>query len=614
MELPPGIIYLISCLPQVLSPPALVYGLDRICDFTFGVSLPEWSQFHAYTLSFPVLFTCTVLATKYHDRRQAALRGAVLPPMFPSTWPGGLDVLAALAQNFKTGYMGDMMQNQCETLGHTINMRILFENRASTSSTMRYFLNSAIPGVHVYQAILATKFKSFAKGPMFWDQVHSLLGTGVFNSDGEPAQSTEYRFHRSMTRPFFSKDRISHFDIFEKHATDAINQLKMRLRDGYPVDFQDMVSRFTLDSATEFLFGKDVCSLSAGLIYPPSSPLSKDVAFDNHPANQFAHAFSSAQIATAYRGRFGSAWRLVEFWTDRVKAHMDVCYKFINPILKEALDKKQMLKETETIDERAEAKDREVKEGETLLDHLVNYTEDPIVIRDEILNIMIAGRDTTASTLTFVICMLSQHPDVLYRLREEILNKVGSSRRPTYDDMRDMKYMRAVINETLRLYPPVPFNVRTSTEPTVWPGVNGGKPIYIPPNTRALYSVFLMHRRPDLWGPDAHEFDPDRFLDERLHKYLTPNPFIFLPFNAGPRICLGQQFAYSETSFFLVRLLQQFSSVSLATDVQTAPPTEWAKSSGRKALEKVVIKGHLTMYAQDGVWVRMDEANPTEVV
>jgi len=194
-----------------------------------------------------------------------------------------------------------------------------------------------------------------------------------------------------MTRPFFNKDRISHFDIFDKHATDAINQLKTRLRDGYPVDFQvdvmklhlalslnpfqDMVSRFTLDSATEFLFGKDVCSLSAGLIYPPSSPLSKDVAFENHPANKFAHAFSSAQIAAAYRGRFGSAWRLFEFFSDRVKAHMDVCYEFIDPILKEALEKKQILKENGLTDETVGTKDREVREGETLLDHLVNYTE-----------------------------------------------------------------------------------------------------------------------------------------------------------------------------------------------------------------------------------------------
>ena len=88
--------------------------------------------------------------------------------------------------------------------------------------------------------------------------------------------------------------------------------------------------------------------------------------------------------------------------------------------------------------------------------------------------------------------------------------------------------------------------------------------------SRSLYTVFLMHRRTDLWGPDgdfytrricllstnqnpplALEFDPDRFLDERLHKYLTPNPFIFLPFNAGPRICLGQQVTIF-TSFIVI--------------------------------------------------------------
>ncbi|KAG2137150.1 cytochrome P450 [Suillus bovinus] len=590
MELPPGIVYLLSCFPQLLLPPAIVY----ICDLAFGVSLSGWSQIPVYVLSFPALFTCKVLALKYHDRRQAAIHGAVLPPMFPSKWPGSLDLLAALIQNFKFGYMGDLMAEQCNTLGHTFNMRVLFENRIFTAEP------------EYTKAILVSKFASFEKGPMFSDQVNSLLGTGVFNSDGDT-----WKFHRSMTRPFFSKNRISHFDIFDKHAEDAISQLKIRLRDGYPVDFQDVVSRFTLDSATEFLFGKDVCSLSAGLVYPPSSPRSKDVAFKNHPANKFAHAFSEAQIAVVYRGRFGSAWPLFEFWTDRVKKHMGVCYKFIDPILKEALEKNKMLKEN--IDEKV-VKDRDVEEGETLLDHLVNYTEDPIVIRDEILNIMIAGRDTTAATLTFVIYMLTEHPDVLRRLREEILGKVGRSRRPTYDDMRDMKYLRAVINETLRLYPPVPFNVRISTEPTVWPGINGGKPIYIPPNTRTPYSVFLMQRRTDLWGPDAEEFDPDRFLDDRLRKYCTPNPFIFVPFNAGPRICLGQQFAYNEISFFLVRLLQQFSSVSLATDVQTLPPAEWAKCSGRKAIEKVIFKSHLTMYAHNGLWVRMEEATPVEVV
>ena len=133
-----------------------------------------------------------------------------------------------------------------------------------------------------------------------------------------------------------------------------------------------MVSRFTLDSATEFLFGKDARSLSVGLVYPPNSPIATDVAFETHPANLFARSFLQAQILTASRERFGRSWRLFEFWSDRVKKPMQVCYKFIDPILKEALEKKRSLKAA--ISEKI-LNDREVLEGETLLDHLVNCTE-----------------------------------------------------------------------------------------------------------------------------------------------------------------------------------------------------------------------------------------------
>ena len=80
---------------------------------------------------------------------------------------------------------------------------------------------------------------------------------------------------------------------------------------------------------------------------------------------------------------------------------------------------------------------------------------DYAIIRDETLNILLAGRDTTACTLTFAVYRLAEHPDILKRLREEILSVVGPTRRPTYEDIRNMKYLRAVINETLRMYPPV---------------------------------------------------------------------------------------------------------------------------------------------------------------
>ena len=128
-----------------------------------------------------------------------------------------------------------------------------------------------------------------------------------------------------------------------------------------------------------------------------------------------------------------------------------------------------------------------------------------------------------------------------------------------------------------------------------------------------------MHLCREYWGPDgaystlqtlyllvntisqAEEFDPDRFLDERLHKYLTPNPFIFLPFNAGPRICLGQQFAYNEMSFFLIRLLQNFEAIHLdldAQDPQSRVPAKWISFPGRKGREKFWPQWHLTLYAK----------------
>lgn len=112
---------------------------------------------------------------------------------------------------------------------------------------------------------------------------------------------------------------------------------------------------------------------------------------------------------------------------------------------------------------------------------------------------------------------------------------------------RSLSYtVRACLNETLRLFPPVPVNMRCSIAPTVIPtgekNADGTtKRIYIPGHgTPVRYTVLLMQRRKDLWGEDALEFNPERWLDPDRIKNMTIDPFKFLPFNAGPRICLGQ--------------------------------------------------------------------------
>ncbi|KAF8905815.1 cytochrome P450 [Gymnopilus junonius] len=604
-SLPPGIAYLIRSSPQLLPPPALAYALVRLASSYYDLVIPGWVLALAMFLSLPLALTISITWADFLVWQDARRMGAELPPTVKDSLPGGMSRVLQAAKTFKTGYPGQLLSNLlfCREIGgYTFNGRTMFQNRIVTCEP------------EYIKAILSSQFDEFEKGPEIRYLFQPLLGTGVFAADGGL-----WKYHRSMTRPFFSRDRISHFDIFDRHAEDAINKLKSRLGEGHPVDFQDLVARFTLDSATEFLFGNDVQSLSEELPYPHyiSSPFPSTVSSEksfaeqvDHPASRFVAAFSKAQFITVFRMRFGMHWPLGEFWHDKIKEPMKIVNGFIDPIVAEAIRKKREVAQARIVKDR---------DDETLLENLVNSTEDPIALRDEIMSLLVAGRDTTASTLTFVVYMLAEHPEVLRRLRQEVLEKLGNQKRPTYDDIKEMKYLKAVINETLRLYPVVPFNVRMSKKATVWPNkIPGGKPIYIPANTRTPYSVFVMHRRKDLWGPDALEFDPDRFLDQRLHKYLTPNPFIFLPFNAGPRICLGQQFAYNEASFFLVRLLQNFSDISLVSDAQppeSNPPVAWAEDKeGRKGKEKIRPRSHLTLYADGGLWITLKEAKLGETV
>ena len=122
-----------------------------------------------------------------------------------------------------------------------------------------------------------------------------------------------------------------------------------------------------MDTATSFLFGKSVDSFSAGLLYPFYSPLSESYAAD-HPANVFAAAFNEAQSNAAVRSRSGRNWPLREFWRDRVEGPRARVDAFVDPILREAVEKKGKKGAGSFEGER------EVKEGESLLDHLLHYT------------------------------------------------------------------------------------------------------------------------------------------------------------------------------------------------------------------------------------------------
>lgn len=217
------------------------------------------------------------------------------------------------------------------------------------------------------------------------------------------------------------------------------------------------------------------------------------------------------------------------------------------------------------IDEEMASRSASQKDGSpsaryVFLDELRSVTQDRTVIRSELLNILLAGRDTTASLLSNLLFEIPRHPEILARLRREIVEHVGDEV-PTYQQLKEMKYLKAIMSESQRLYPIVPSNSRQALQDTILPrggGPKGTAPVLVPKGAYVQYHPYAMHRRPDIYGPDADVFEPTRWLDgEHPSSPLRPG-WGYNPFSGGPRVCIGQNFALTEASFVVVRLLQTF--------------------------------------------------------
>lgn len=213
--------------------------------------------------------------------------------------------------------------------------------------------------------------------------------------------------------------------------------------------------------------------------------------------------------------------------------------------------------------------DQKLSNKETFLDALARFTRDPRVLRDQLVAVLLAGRDTTAGTLSFCLFELARNPHIVAKLREEIRDRLGvgpNGKKPSYTDLKEMKFLNAVLHETMRFYPVVPFNVRYSLHNTTLPrggGPDGTAPVGVRGNTRIIYSTLLMQRDPRHYDPPGspNYFDPGKWIPERWVSGWQPKPWFFIPFNGGPRICIGQQFATIEMGYTVVRILQAFEQI-----------------------------------------------------
>ena len=162
-------------------------------------------------------------------------------------------------------------------------------------------------------------------------------------------------------------------------------------------------------------------------------------------------------------------------------------------------------------------------------------------IRDELLTLMLAGHETTALSLTWAIATLLRNPDVLAKLQAE-LNEVVGDRPVVMEDLRKLKYLDAVVKESMRINLLFPIIIRKAIEPIEFKGYE------LPVGTGMAASTVLTHQREDLY-PDPHSFKPERWFGEPIHQ------FGWYPFGGAPRRCLGMDFAWFEMNLILASII-----------------------------------------------------------
>lgn len=349
-----------------------------------------------------------------------------------------------------------------------------------------------------------------------------------------------------MLRPQFTREQIDDLSLQAKHSAHMMQAIDNNLGpDGWtqPFNIQQIFFRFTMDSSTEFLLGQSLDSQVRA--WNPAAP-KHDIEFDE---TTFVQAFD-ASLDHMTRGlRLGAFYKLAH--TKECKRVCAIVHSFVDLYVKAAVDRRAS---------RGHASGE--KRRYVLADALLEETQDPIEIRNQLLNILIAARDTTASLLGWLFLLLARQPEEYHRLRAAVLASFGPYEQPvnlTHSGLRACAPLQNCLNETLRLFPLVPINFRTCLVPfTTLPrggGPRGEDPVYVRQGDKVVYTTVNMHRESQFWGPDAHLFRPERWNS------LRPG-WQFLPFNGGPRICLGQQFAINQASYVAVRLLQRFSDVA----------------------------------------------------
>ena len=293
------------------------------------------------------------------------------------------------------------------------------------------------------KAMLATSFKDFGLSRRRQKAFIPLLGQGIFTSNGAAWQHS-----RDLLRPNFVRGQVGDLDTFESHVDQLISAIPA---DGSTFDLQSLFFQLTIDTATEFLFGESTNTLGSSA--------------SNEEKVRFAQAFNRSQEEIAYSIRSAKLhpwFRTKQFWEDCRYVH-----EFADRYVSRGLQYRQSMLEKNMGKEKSTTGGDEDGGRYVFLHELVKSIADPIRIRSELLNVLLAGRDTTASLLSGLFFVISRRPDVWNKLKAEVDQLRGQT--PTFQQLKDMKYLRMTMNESMsRHFPffPIFWHCSASSFPT----------------------------------------------------------------------------------------------------------------------------------------------------
>lgn len=358
--------------------------------------------------------------------------------------------------------------------------------------------------------VLQDHQKNYSKDVLDYRILKWLLGEGLLTSGG-----SFWLRQRRLAQPAFHRERIHTYGTLMTDAADAmLARWDVAAAQGRPIELTQELMGLTLQVVGRALFGTNMHEEIAA-VGRSFGVLNADLI-----ARMFGLRFIPPVLPTRRDRAFRAALRELDSVVGQVIAERRRTRADSGDLLSLLLH----------------ARDEET--GEQMSDRQLG---------DEVRTLLLAGHETTALALTWTWYLLSQHPEVEERLRAELAS-VLAGRTPGVPDLPELAFTRMVIEEAMRLYPPV-WGV---TRKVVADDVIGG--FFIPAKSVVAVSPYVTHRHPDVWE-NPERFDPDRFAPQ--HAAGRPR-YAYFPFLGGPRQCIGSSFAMTEALLILATIAQRY--------------------------------------------------------